>query len=252
MCKCVNEKLQIMKNIIIVIFIMVCWSCVDEKDYDFNSVIPGKQVITGDSILQGNGASRYIFYAIPRGGSSYKWELVSGPASIKNDSARAFLVSLVTKSNTDTFVTIKVTETTQGGQIGSPTTKTLVVQKFCEFDIDALVGNFVSNAYEYDKLSLLSSGALTTFSKVKKVADNKLLIEKLIASYPVEIQLNGDANETLSIETYSEKYEDNGSEKTRTITGSGTYNVCKNLIALDYIVTYDNTSNRFLDTLRRQ
>ena len=224
----------------------------DENTYDFNKVIPGNQVITGDSVLWGNGAATYTFYAIPRGGSSYNWELLQGPASIKRDSSRAFLISITSKSNRDTSIQLKVTETTQGGVIGPSTIKTLFVQRFCDFNINAFPGYYQAKAFDYARINITGNGPISYNTFVEKVDANKLLIKNLISNYPVQVVLQGDPFESLTITNYSENYNDNGTPRTITIKGTGHYNVCKAYLALDYNVSYAGTNVHYIDTLRKQ
>lgn len=242
--------------LILVSFILV-FSCKEDDEYNFDKIDPGKQTISGPVSVYGNGYTSNAYVAIPRGGSTYKWEVVSGPAYLILDSFNhSFIVNLLAKSLKDTTIRLKVTETTQGGLTGEPYQMDISVEAYCNFTINSFIGSFNSKSTDYERLDRSkypNYGPLTYQARVSFKEGNLATINNLLDSYPVNLIFSGDSTESIKMLDYIEIIDQgNGNIDTLKIKGSGNYHACKQYIALDYSIYIQNDTSRYIDTFRRE
>jgi hypothetical protein len=237
-----------MKRITVRIFVsfflamIVISSCENEKEYNWKNVEPGKQKITGVDTIKGNNTP-YEFLAIPRGGSTYEWKVISGPAIITLDEKIPYKAYVKGNSSLDSSALIVVTESTWGGKQGEPDTF-LISKIYCyvPFNMNQIIGNgqFSSSRPGYaafvTTLVALSGDSIIADKNFFNIGQN------------VEFVLSRDANETLKIVPVRFEYNtpDESFLGVATLVGYGTYSVCKRSLKINYsfVTDYSDTIER--------
>jgi hypothetical protein len=224
-----------MKNLISAFFIislsMTLFSCGDKNEYDWNKVIPGKQQITGRDSIKGNGiAEEYL--AIPRGGSSYDWKILSGAGTFVQDPDRPYRIELQSTSQVSGTIVLCVTETTHGGVVGTPDTINIILTPVCDFNINLFTGAFVGKEQGFADYSI----NFTHTSGDTIINDNFF---NSAYQVPFVFPQSGRINETFNVVPTTVDY--NG--EPGIIKGSGTYESCTGKMIVNFVIvkTYGDT-----------
>ncbi len=144
-------KIKIPNLIMTLIFTaMTISSCKKEESYNWKNIDPGKQQISGPDSIKGNDSTVYEYLAIPRGGSTYSWEVLSGPITIKVDTLNKdplhyhpFRAEITANSSIDTTGSFVVRETTWAGKPGiADTFKIQKILCYKPFIPDSFVGEY--------------------------------------------------------------------------------------------------------------
>ena len=88
-----------------------------QEAYDYNTIEPIIFSIAGPTITAASGLAPVTYMATPRGGSTYKWEVIGHGAAINvlNPSYNAEIT--FDQSDDDKDVQVKCIETTSGGKV---------------------------------------------------------------------------------------------------------------------------------------
>lgn len=142
-----------MKNIfkilgLLIIIAMVVAACKksdvekSQEDYDYNTIEPIVYSITGPTVTAASGLAPVTYLATPRGGSTYKWEVVGHGAKItpQNPSFNADI--LFDQSDVDKDIQVICTETTSGGKVSDPYTLNVTITKFKPMTFDEFLGTW--------------------------------------------------------------------------------------------------------------
>ncbi|MCD4678954.1 MAG: hypothetical protein K8S00_01075 [Bacteroidales bacterium] len=112
-------------------------------DYDYNSIKPVIFDIDGPSGTAASGLAAVTYMVTPRGGSTYKWEVVGHGATITPGNPSYTAEILFNQSDVDVTAQVKVTETTQGGITSEPISMDVALAKFKPMDFNEFVGQWV-------------------------------------------------------------------------------------------------------------
>ena len=211
--------------------ILVCFifsGCGKTDNYDWNSIDPGTQNITGPTVVKGNNIDKYNFLARPRGGSKFEWTVLSGPVVVNPNPVNGFIGVVTANSNTDTDAKIQVTETTNGGKT-AVSNYTFHVISFCTFNSSQLIGDGKFTCQ--DKNSI---GVATYDANFKILPGDTLLNDNFFyMGWKVKYYLSKDVNEEITM--VKSQFEYNGDVVE--VSGKGNYNTCNSSFSVNYAVT---------------
>jgi hypothetical protein len=228
-------KRESILNIITLIAICFLFSC-KEEEYDWDKVDPGIQKITGLDYIKGNNISKYQYLAIPRGGSTYTWSVVSGPVTIINDPKYPFRIDLMADSRYNKSAYIAVTETTHGGLTSSDTIF-IFVRDYCSFVVDSFTGTF----------SCKETGYATYNTNLSHLSGDTILMNNFYGmGWEIPLVFSADTAEVVQIVKNRQVINNEEVE----ISGKGFYNTCRGHFSLNYAIltlygdTIDNGSGK--------
>ena len=240
---------RIIKKILYFLFItsVIIFGCTEKDSYDWKSIDPGTQYISGPDTIKGNDVTRFPFLARPRGGSSFTWEKLSGPITVVPDSINSFIGKVVAKSIVDTTGSIEVTETTYGGK----QTKAIYsfhIISFCPFDVNQLIGGGKFNCLHYQTIN---SGSLKYSLNISVLSTDTIKVDDFFQmGWNVKYVLSKDVDETITMVKTQFWYNGELVE----VYGKGTYNTCNGKIDVKYAVAtlYGDTIEYGVDKFTRK
>ena len=228
--------------LIVVVTLGVFSSCKKDEAYNWRNIEPGKQQISGPDSIKGNDSTVYEYLAISRGGSTYTWEVLSGPITIKVDTLNKdplhyhpFRAEIKANSSTNTTGSIIVRETTWAGKQGE--SDTFNIQKifcFSSFNLDNFVGAYTCNEKVTNYLN--NSFVSTSFDvNVTQVGGDTVMIDNFYGiGWQLNYVLSKDKNETLTIVKALFDYNDATFSGGLDVKGSGNYSTCSGTITVKF------------------
>ena len=219
-------------------------SCKKEEGYNWRNIEPGKQQISGPDSIKGNDSTVYEYLAIPRGGSTYTWEVLSGPITIKVDTLNKdplhfhpFRAEITANSSTNTTGSIVVRETTWAGKQGE--SDTFNIQKiFCywPFNLNDILGQYTCNEQVTKYLENNAFVKVTPFDvNFTHVGGDTVMIDDFYGvGWQLKYVLSEDKNETLTIVKTLVDYSDATFSGGLDIKGSGTYSTCSGTVTVKF------------------
>lgn len=110
--------------------------------YDFNTIVPIIYNISGPTITAASGLAPVTYMATPRGGSTYKWEVIGHGAEMNVLNPSYNVEIKWDQSDVDKDVQLKCTETTEGGKVSEPSILNVKLTKFKPMDFDEFIGTW--------------------------------------------------------------------------------------------------------------
>lgn len=231
--------------------ILLIVRCGNKDNYDWKSVDPGKQTISGSNYIKGNNTTIYDYLAIPRGGSVFAWasSVSSNTLTIDQDSKFPYLAHVKANTTNDTSIMLYISETTWGGKT-SKDTMNIFVEGYCPFDINQLIGN---GKYTCSEMNYVPYNV-----NLNIIGSDTVLLDNFSNNgWQLKYVLSGDINESIKIADNHYSY--NGEPVI--VKGYGTYNTCKGLLTVNFavvrptgdtVVNSDNSVYAGVDKFTRQ
>lgn len=121
------------------------FACEEKEDYDFNAIEPAILAISGPAIATAHGNTTFpTRYTVPhRGGSTYDWQIGAPGGTVVLDPVSPSIAHITfNQSSVNTTATITVTETTMGGKVSAPFSRTITLNAFCPYNMTTWAGNY--------------------------------------------------------------------------------------------------------------
>lgn len=128
---------------VLLAFALVFTSCDKEDDYDFNSYVPVIVSLGGLGEATATGLQA-LTYTVPyRGGSTYAWSVSGIGATITKGALPSIANITFAQSSVNATAIISVVETTQGGKVSEPITKSVTLKPYVPVNLDLFTGNYI-------------------------------------------------------------------------------------------------------------
>jgi hypothetical protein len=150
-------------SLIMIGFVYLLGSCEEKDDYNFSDIEPVIFSITGPSPVPAHGLTDFPFrYHVPhRGGSTFEWSVSSilgrSATIVLDDEYSSIAYITFDQSSVEDLATISVTETTMGGKKSPVFTRDIVLDPFCPYDMDELVGEWTGTSGAHDPVLTAST-----------------------------------------------------------------------------------------------
>lgn len=142
-----------MKNIfkilgLLIILAMITTACKKsdvekaQEGYDYNAIVPIIYSVSGPTTTSASGLAPVTYLAMPRGGSTYSWEVIGHGATIDVLSPSYTANITFDQSDVDKTVQLKCIETTSAGKVSDPYVMDVQLTKFKPMTFDEFLGTW--------------------------------------------------------------------------------------------------------------
>lgn len=126
------------------------YACEDKDEYDYNAIEPILFNIAGPAATAAHGNPGFpaTYSVAHRGGSTYQWVVGGhGGSFVQDETFPSIAYITFNESSITTTATVTVTETTMGGKVSQPISRTVNLTPFCPVDMNAWAGAWSSNNF---------------------------------------------------------------------------------------------------------